>query len=199
MRTFLISIIFVILLGGMVSAQIPAKPFTAYLQGGITNVSSPESINNIHKLGYNITGGVGFSVAPMFQVVGKLGYHSISKDWDNWPIPDGETITGGKVKILTYGLDMRFSPITLVSPIKPYAYGGIGFAKITEDPIDPSFETLVEISYFQNQTKFYFSAGAGVEFSAGPVLKMFLEAQYLNIKTEGDNLVLIPVSIGVKF
>jgi opacity protein-like surface antigen len=196
MRTFLISIIFVVVLGGIVSAQVPAKPFTAYLQGGLTTVSSPEVFKDLHKLGYNITGGVGFSAAPMFQIVGKLGYHAISKDWI---IPEGETITGGKVKVVTYGLDARFSPTTLVMPIKPYAYGGLGFAKISEGSIESSFVPIASLSAIQKQTKFYFNAGAGVEFSAGPVFKMFIEAQYLNIKTEGDNLVMIPLSLGIKF
>jgi hypothetical protein len=196
MRLFLISFIFVILLGSMVSAQVPSKPFTAYLQGGLTTVSSPELFKDLHKLGYHVTGGVGFSAAPMFQVVGKLGYHAMSKDWI---IPEGETISGGKVKVITYGLDARFSPTTMVTPIKPYAYGGLGFAKISEGDIESSFLPIVPLSAVQEQTKFYFNAGAGVEFSAGPVIKMFLEAQYLNIKTDGDNLVMIPLSLGVKF
>jgi len=196
MRISLIIIIFVLFTGAIVSAQVPVKPFTAYLQGGLTTINSPEIFNDSHKTGFNISGGVGFSIAPMFQVVGKLGYHAMSKDW---VIPEGETITGGKVKVVTYGLDMRFSPATLVMPIKPYAYGGLGFAKISESDIESSFIPFASLSAIQNQTKFYYNAGAGIEFSAGPVLKMYLEAQLLNIKTESDDLRLIPISLGIKF
>lgn len=196
MRKFLIIAFFVLFFGITAIAQVPAKPFTAYLQGGLTSINSPESFNDLHKTGFNLAGGVGFSVAPMFQVVGKLSYHAMSKDW---VIPEGETITGGKVKVVTCGMDMRFSPATLVMPIKPYAYGGLGFAKISESDIESSFIPIASLSAIQNQTKFYYNAGAGIEFSAGPVLKMYLEAQYLNIKTEVNDLRLIPISLGIKF
>lgn len=198
MKTILIVITAILVFSFSVSAQTPSKPFSIYGYGGLTMVSGPQVFKDYHKLGMNFGAGIGFKAIPVIEIVLKGEYHPISKDWD---YINESGISGGKIKIWAFGADARISSPSLVLPIKPFGFAGFGWAKLKQDDI--SIDPLIDLlpfptgAFIDEQTKPYFNVGGGIEFGSG--VKMFLQAKYMYIKTEGDDLKLIPVSFGVKF
>jgi opacity protein-like surface antigen len=198
MKTFLIFLTAILILSLSVSAQVPSKPFSIYANGGLSMVSGPEVFKDFHKLGFNLGAGIGFKAIPVVEIVLKGEYHSISKDWEFIDVLDG--VSGGKVKFYSFGADARISSPSLVLPIKPFGFAGLGFAKLKQDEIviDPLFDLGgTVIPAYEDKTKMYFNLGGGIEFGTG--VKMFLQAKYMMIKTDGDDISFIPVSFGVKF
>jgi opacity protein-like surface antigen len=198
MKIFFILLTAVLMLSFSVSAQTPSKPFSVYANGGLTMVSSPEEFKDFHKLGFNFGAGIGFKAVPMIELVLKGEYHPISKDWEF--VDDLDGISGGKVKIITFGVDARISSPSLILPIKPFGFAGFGLAKLKQDAIviDPLVDLgNIIIPEYENQNKTYFNIGGGIEFGTG--IKMFLQAKYMYIKTDGEDLKFIPVSFGIKF
>lgn len=191
----------VLLVGGIlilfalcVSAQVPSKPFSIYAGGGLSLPSAPQKFKDGHKTGFHGLAGIGVNAAPFIQMVGKVEYQSFSKDWGE--LYPGVNVSGGKRELWMYGADLRFGVNVPAAPIKPFLLGGIGWAYISERDI-PS---AAGFSYLtpKNATEFYFNIGGGIELKGGPFFGLFLQGRYINIKAEGDNLVLIPVTLGIK-
>lgn len=198
------AIIFVLGLFALgVSAQVPSKPFNIYAGGGLTITSSPQSFKDRYKLGYHFSGGLGIKVAPFTQVIGKVEYHSIVRDWQDIRTLDyisDNSISGGTRQIWLFGLDARIGADAPMVPIKPFIIGGVGLAYSCETDITTSLPvSQISSQLYDSQTKFYLNVGGGLDFSAGPIFTMFIEGRYLNIQQDGDNLILIPISLGVKF
>jgi len=205
-----LSLILIVLLFGVVastSAQVPGKPFTLYLDAGINSTSSPDWFKDAHKLGYHAEGGIGFKAAPFIEIVGKTGIHVLAKDWSLIP---NSPLDGGNVKMLTFGLDARASIGAPLAPIKPFAFVGFGWAKITEDDISgaPGLLTDLYNNQLADKTKIYYNIGAGIEFGGGP-FKFFLQARYMGftaerinvplVGAEADKIKYIPITFGIKF
>lgn len=202
MKKLLLTLAVMIAFAACASAQVPSKPFNVYAGGGLTFPTGPEGFNDLHKLGYNLGGGIGFNAMPMIQLIGKVEFHSISKDWDFFP-EYSDVISGGKFQIWMYGIDARLAPKLPAVPIKPFALAGIGFARLSQTDIVTPLETAeletLGIFAYEPETKFYFNIGGGVDFQPFPMLTMFLQARYVSIKQDDENLVMIPVTLGVKF
>ena len=162
------------------SAQVP-KPFTIYLDGGLSMPNG--DISAAYKNGWNFGAGVGFNMAPMFQIVPHIEYHSFSVD--------SPVDIGGKWTVWMMGADGRMSLNMPAAPIKPFFVGGLGFAAGKTEAI----QLLgVSISDDVTQTKFYWNIGAGVDFNS-----FFLQVKYVSIATEGSSTNYIPVKVGLKF
>jgi opacity protein-like surface antigen len=183
-------------------AQVP-KPFNLYFGGGMTFSSAPQEFRDYHKEGYHLTAGIGFNFIPLVQFVGKAEYHSFSKDFDEF-LPDITDLEGGTQRLVTFGVDARLGAGVPTAPIKPFLFGGIGLARISQSDLLTAFTELLpeeEIAFLdqESETKFYFNIGGGLEFKALTVLNLFIQGRYVNIKQEGDNLVYIPLTVGLKF
>ena len=175
-------------------AQMPPKPFNLYFGAGATFGSAPQDFTDLHKEGYHLFGGVGLNMIPMIQFVGKVEYHSFSKDFDEF-FPDVDNLDGGTRRILMIGVDGRLGANIPTAPLTPFLFAGIGFAKISESDII----TVLEVAFIQpDDTEFYLNFGGGIEFKLLQVLNVFVQGRYVNIKQDGDNLVMIPLSVGLK-
>lgn len=190
MRTRFIVLVVLVLIAVSAQAQVPAKPFSIYLQGGITLPSGPEEISDAYKMGYHFGGGLGIALGPMFQVVPKAEYHLIPRDFGDL---DGD---GLELSVILVGADLRANINLPAAPIKPFLIGGGGMAisKTNDGTMDSSpFEQS------DSQSDFYFNVGGGLNLSAGPGFSPFIQVRYVSISTEGDDIVTIPVSLGLKF
>ncbi|NOY89534.1 MAG: porin family protein [FCB group bacterium] len=201
-KTFAIIIILGLFALG-VSAQVPSKPFNIYAGGGLTITSSPQIFKDRYKLGYHFSSGLGIKAAPFTQIIGKVEYHSIARDWQDIRTLDNisdNSISGGTRQIWMFGLDARLGVNAPMSPIKPFIIGGIGLAYLSETDIATTLPpSQIPFQPYESQTKVYLNVGGGLDFKAGPILTMFVEGRYLNIQQDGDNLILIPISLGIKF
>jgi hypothetical protein len=188
------------------SAQLPSKPFNIYIGGSIAMPSSPDGFKDGYNMGFFGNAGVGFNINPMFQAIAKVEYNYFKMDADEFVasnplITAGTEITGGALKALMFGADVRFSPPIPAAPLKPFAFVGLGMARLSssavESPIDIPGVELGEP--FESTSKMYMNAGLGVDIQS-----FFVHIRYLRVGSPyeapyDDALVSIPVTIGMKF
>ena len=202
MRKFLGALLILILMVATVNAQGPPKPFNIYAGVGMTFGSGPDEFRDFHKEGYHMFGGLGLNLIPVIQFVGKVEYHSFSKDFDMF-LPDVTDLDGGTRRVLMFGVDARLGVNVPTAPVSPFLLAGIGLARSSESDFATVLEELTDdeiaILDYENQTDFYFNIGGGIEFKFLEVLNMFVQGKYVAIKQDGDNLSFIPISVGLKF
>lgn len=202
MRKILGTFLILLLAVATTNAQGPPKPFNLYAGVGMTFSSGPDEFRDFHKEGYHMFGGVGLNLIPVIQFVGKVEYHSFSKDFDMF-LPSVSDLDGGTRKLLMFGVDARLGVSVPTAPVSPYLLAGIGLARSSEGDFETVLEDLTEeeidILDYENQTDFYFNIGGGIEFKFLQVLNMFVQGKYVAIKQDGDNLSFIPISVGLKF
>ncbi|UCD64946.1 MAG: outer membrane beta-barrel protein [Candidatus Zixiibacteriota bacterium] len=186
----------VTLAAGICTAQGVPKPFDLYLGGGLSFGSAPQEFTDFHKEGYHLAAAIGFNAMPLLQVVGRVEYHSFSKDLDEF-MPDVDDLTGGTRRLLMFGVEGRLKAGIPTAPIRPYLLGGIGLARLSES--DFKTAAFIILDEYEDETDFFFHAGGGLEFKAMVMFNLFVEGRYVNIKQTGDNLVFIPISVGLKF
>jgi len=180
------------------SAQVPSSPVSFYAGGALSIPSGPDSFKETFKNGYHGMLGVGFDLNPMFEIVGKLEYHTFQFDFTDVM----SEYSGGTNKMWMYGADVKLSPSLPALPIKPYALVGVGMASISQSEF--SGPTSLSLSILnsaigESQTKMYWNLGVGMNLMSTPVFSLFAQARYVNIATDGESSQFIPITIGAKF
>ena len=181
------------------SAQTPAPtPFSIYAGGALSLPNSPDAFKDGFKTGYHGLLGLGFDVAPKFQVIGKVEYHTFQVDFDE----SMSEYSGGTNKMWMFGADAKFNPSLPALPISPYVLGGVGFANIKQSEFEgPASLSLSLLNEFvsESQTELYWNLGVGTELKTSPMFSLFAQARYVSIQTEGESSSFIPISLGLKF
>jgi len=180
------------------SAQVPSSPVSFYAGGALSIPSGPDSFKETFKNGYHGMLGVGFDLNPMFEIVGKLEYHTFQFDFTDVM----SEYSGGTNKMWMYGADVKLSPSLPALPIKPYALVGVGMASISQSEF--SGPTSLSLSILnsaigESKTKMYWNLGVGMNLMSTPVFSLFAQARYVNIATDGESSQFIPITIGAKF
>ena len=195
MKKIILSAFILLIMVGSVSAQASVKPFTIYGSAGLTFSNSPEIFQDFHKLGYNLYGGLGFKFLPLIQIVPKVEYQQIKKDWDFFT---DSPINGGEISLWMFGVDARLTAGAPLMPIKPFLTAGIGWSKVNQADINVGSVIITIPTVVDEGTKFYYNIGGGIDFGSGP-FSFFVQGRYINIKQDGENLVLVPINVGIKF
>ncbi len=97
---------------------------------------------------------------------------------------NGAEAGGGKFKFVgglgnvTYTLDTS-------GRAGPYLIGTVGMMN-------------TRFAGFDGNTEATFGGGAGVVFRNGPASSFFVEARYLTVNSDGDNINLIPIQVGIR-
>lgn len=169
-----------ILVAMTAGAQVP-KPFTIYADAGLTVPNG--DFGDAYKAGFHLGAGMGFSLAPNFQVIPNIEFHSLGLD--------ASDVDGGNMSVWMFGANGRMNLGAGPMPMKPFLLGGVGFAHGTVEAIKM---LATEISPDASTTDFYWNFGAGLQFSA-----LFVQARYVSIATEGSSTNYIPVTVGFKF
>lgn len=179
-----------------VSAQ-DVKPFNLYFGAGASSPSG--DWNDFYGMGFHGMAGLGFKASPAFEIIPKLEYHAFGPDKDAYTALyqlGGETYTeGGNTKAFMFGADTRLSFGAPIAPTKPFVQAGLGFANVSLSDIKTDLATYSANS----ETKLYYSFGGGLEFAAGPSMKLFFMGRYVSIQTEGSSLSMLPISVGLRF
>lgn len=178
-----------------VSAQVPA-PFSLYAGGAVSLPNAPDGFKDAFKTGYHGLVGLGYKMGPGLQIVGKVEYHKFSYDFAGI-----SGVDGGDSKMWLFGGDGRLALGLPASPVKPFAFAGIGIAKIKQSEFggDITLASSLTPPFPEDQSKMYYNFGAGVELGGGPSFSLFVQARYVSIATEGHNTTFIPVTVGLKF
>lgn len=199
MKKLFMILAILIAFGASASAQVPSSPVSFYAGGALSIPTAPDGFKDSFKNGYHGLIGVGYDVSPMFELVGKVEYHSFSFDFDEAGM-DG--YSGGTNKMWMYGADAKWNPSVPSLPFSPYVLGGLGFATFEQSEFDGPASlglSLLNEMIPESQTEFYWNLGGGVNLATSPVLSLFAQARYVSIQTEGESSSFIPVSVGVKF
>ena len=202
MKKLLTALIILVAFAMSATAQTP-NPFSFYVGGAISMPTSPDSFKDNFKNGFHGSVGVGYKLAPGFQAIGKVEYHQFKFDFDNSSIFAGATgYSGGTNKMWMFGADGRYSFNLPSAPVSPFVVAGAGLANIKQSEFDGPASLSLSIfnSYVsQDVTKFYFNVGGGVDLMTGPAWSLFAQARYVNIATDNEASVFIPVTVGLKF
>ncbi len=201
MKRLFLALIVLIAFAATVSAGVP-QPFSVYAGGAISLPQSPDAFKDGFKTGYHGSVGVGYKFMPAFQVVGKVEYHTFNIDWDSDPLLAGYTdLEGGTSKFWMFGCDGRYSFNMPASPVKPFVFGGVGMAAISQSTFTGGTtlitSTLNEAR--QDASKFYFNVGGGVDLKTGPAWSLFAQLRWVSVATDNDSWNWVPLTLGVKF
>lgn len=181
------------------AAQVPSSPISFYAGGALSIPSGGDYFKAMFKNGYHGMVGIGYSMAPMIEVVGKFEYHTFQSELA--AVPD---FSGGTNKVMMYGADIKFSPKLPALPIKPYILAGAGMASVkqTEFSGPPAMALAINILNAvvpEDQNKMYWNVGVGTSLLNNPAFSLFAQARYVNIATDGESSQFIPITIGAKF
>ena len=184
MKKFFVFTAAVLILAASAGAQV-SFPLKVYAGGGITKPSSPDEFKDAYKTGYHLMGGVGLPVFPLIEAVGKLERHTFSNDIGQ--------LEEGKFSVTMYGVDAKITANVPTFPIKPYAFVGIGLARVEVDTFElpggvvpGELQDAVNALTLDSQTKFYYNLGAGVEWKLMPTISLFAQGRMINISTSQD-------------
>lgn len=192
-RTVLI-IAFVAALAASAAGQTPSKPFHLYLQGG---ASLPqEDLNELYKYGYHGGVGLGFSILPRTELIGRASYHKYDVESINRVLPNQEAlvVSGGDMTMIMYGAEIKLNIGMMMA--NPYGIAGYGWAQFDTEDVFISLFDVDEIVEFPSHTENYWVLGCGMEFT-----RTFIEGRYytfLEDAFEETTSRLITVSFGLK-
>jgi len=107
------------------------------------------------------------------------------KDFGGSPVDGNSKIIGGMA-------DIVYAFGTQADQIRPYVLGGVGLYNLKVTVPSVSFDTSV--------TKVGFGGGAGIAFKVGTgSTRVFVEAKYVNVSTEGGSTTFLPIRAGLRF
>lgn len=179
------------------SAQ-SVKPFNLYLGGG---ASLPNGdFSNDYKMGLHAMLGLGLNIGPGLQFVPKGEFHTFSADTDALlEENDYLSVSGGTFNAILAGADLKFAPSVPGMPLKPYLFGGAGWARL--QPSDLEYENSLGQGtiIFAKENKMYWNVGGGLNLSSGPAFSFFVQARYLSINGDEIKYNAIPITLGIKF
>ena len=162
------------LTAGSATAQV-SSPIKIYAGLGLSGPEGPEGFSDNYKQGFHAMVGAGLSVFPKIEAVPKIAYYSFGEDLDEF--------SGGKIKAALFGIDGKVNFGIPTFPIAPYAIGGIGLAKVTQEDVQSNIQDLAEGLSLEDQTKFYWNAGLGVQWKFMLAVSLFAQVHWTYIKT----------------
>lgn len=194
MKKVFLTLAVVLIFAATGSAQV-STPVSIYA-GGALSVPASGDFNAGWQMGYHGAFGLGYKLAPNFQVVGNLEYHHFFFD-----MADFMGLDGGDTKVWMYGVNGRYSLGLPVVPIKPFFIGGAGIAKMTWDEFEgPTLITAtLNAAIPESVNKVYFNFGGGLDLKVIPTLSLFIEARYVSIATDGASTAFVPMTVGLRF
>ena len=126
MKKILLLTALVALIASSAFAQVPAKPFTIYVGGGLTLPMSPDVFKDGWSTGFHGSAQLGFNSIPKGEFLLNLEFHRFGADFGDLSGYDGgafsSILVGGDFK-LNFGLPM--------APTKPFILGGVGLAVLS--------------------------------------------------------------------
>ena len=179
-----------------------------YLNVGAAVPSAPELFSNRWDRGFNVGGGIGFSLTPHFTLQGYVDYNNLKLNEENlfteYPkLGERVSVEGGELKLLTISGNVKALLVPPKSTIAPYVIGGTGFYK--QDVSDILITgKLVQVELgVASKTTFAVGVGAGLDINLTDTIAFFIEGKYTIGFTENfadkESIKYVPVKIGLAF
>ncbi len=173
-----------------------------FFNAGAAIPSKPEVFSDYWKMGFNVGGGVGFSISKNTTLSGSIDYSSFGIDEDgvlksNGLSNTGVSISGGAASILTIMGNAKILLTSDASNIAPYIVGGLGFFNISTNDIKIAYMGDVDVLEGSSELAFSLLLGAGFQFPIGNS-SIFLEGNYHIGFTEGSSTAFFPIKVGLR-
>ncbi len=177
-----------------------------YLGGGVAFPVGPSTFKDIWKMGYNGTGGIGFTFAPGLSVIFTASYSSFPIDQSGIitkaGIPAGVSVSvdGGTITALDFAGNIKYSFMPKGTSL--YVVASAGYFSMSASDITIKVSSGGSSQNFTEkpdaESAFSTSIGAGVDFPVGAKLGIFVEGRYFIAFTSGGNTSYVPVRAGVR-
>lgn len=185
---------------GVQAQDSQTKSWNLYLGAG---ASLPMGdFKDTYSTGLHGSGAFGFNVAPGFQILGKVEFHtfSIQDDFRSFLVPGATNLEGGGSNVLMFGGAAKYNFRMENSKMSPYLIGGLGMASVSfKDITGDSAGTSFTRTPPDGTTKMYFEVGAGLEFGGSESMAFFVQGRYVSVSTEGSSSTFIPLTVGIRF
>jgi hypothetical protein len=170
MRGLALGVATLAIVAGATAAPLAAQGVRFGVGGGPTFVLEDGGGTDFHAMGTVAFGG-GDDLPVSFRVDGQ------------YQLGDAANVLSGTGNVV-----YAFS-VSEETKFRPYLIGGLGIYNINPDLEDADSET-----------KFGINAGAGFTVPVGQgTTRLFGEARFHNVFTEGESLNLLPITIGIMF
>jgi opacity protein-like surface antigen len=193
----LLTVLLVLSLPGLLSAQRDTAKFQFHLFGGLNRVLDYGCYCD-YELGINdfpqtpphttsvIGMGVGYMLSPGFGLELDGRYYGTTEISLTDP-SDSDTVTVDSAKHWSITLNVMYK--LLKGSIQPYVLGGAGFDTLIDRDVQ-FYETdqgyMFELAAPEKHTHFMWNLAGGVDFKIGRTFGLRLEARYVNIPESGN-------------
>ncbi len=177
-----------------------------YLGGGVAFPTGPSTFKDNWKMGYNGTGGIGFTFAPGLSVIFTASYSTFPIDESGIiskaGIPAGVSVSvdGGTITALDFAGNIKYSFMPKGTSL--YVVAGAGYLSMSASDITIKVTSGTTSQTFtvkpNTESAFSTSIGAGVDFPVGAKLGIFVEGRYAIAFTSGESTSYVPVKAGVR-
>jgi opacity protein-like surface antigen len=153
------------------------------------------TLGDVAKLGFGLTGGVGYNVNERLSVGAALDFSQFSPKLTK-EAEDAGAEADGKLSLLGGGVYARY----LLTPkgTQPYLIGRLALVNF-KAKIDVLFEGDVVETADESETKPAVAVGGGVDFPIGKASKGFVEGTYNLGFTADEKTRWITVRAGIRF
>lgn len=200
MKRVLIVLVALFVCASVVSAE--TSP-VAYAGGGIGMPLAPTMFSDFWKMGIGFGGGVGFSINPKAELIGRVAYSKNPLDTDKLLAGvTGVTIDGLDFTTLAFGVDLKY--MFKSGPEAKGAFyliggGGMATAKFTDVTISGGGTSLTLPASEVSESKPYLNSAAGFDYMVSPQIGIWFEARLVMVLTSGESTALLPLGAGLKF
>ncbi|UCD64945.1 MAG: outer membrane beta-barrel protein [Candidatus Zixiibacteriota bacterium] len=196
-RSYIVPVALLLMLA-VSAGQVSSGPVKIYLGLGPTIPAAPDNLRSDYNTGLNVLTGLGYPVSPFTELIGRLELHAVSLDSNDRFGADID-FSGGGIDLLMLGADIRFSTCREGVTARPFALFGGGVSRLSQNSIftELAFEQYASL-IFESQTRLYFNLVVGLDLKVAPNLTLFAMARYLNITQDTDNIILVPVTLGLR-
>ena len=200
------SLVILAILGLAVAGFAQEKKHEIVVGGGIGTPVSPNEFTDGFKLGFDGRIGAGYFVTPKLLLGANIGFNSFALDKDfvreTGEVPAGTNVTikGGNLRVIELAALAKYYTMPRTKTTNIYLLGGpgVGFTRLSDLSVTiPGVPTSVEVEG-ENETRFVFTAGAGITHRIHPTINLFVEGRYSRIFADEDASY-VPVRIGVMF
>lgn len=174
-----------------------------YINSGVSFPIGPDEFSDYWRMGYNFGGGMGIPVSSNIILIGYFQYNSFRFDDDeflqDWGLTGyGISISGGEASIMTISGTIKATLGQTPLPMRPYLCGGVGFFKLSIGDITVYDGYSSETAEGDSENAFSILFGAGVDFTIGGRIGLFIEGQYVIGYTEGESTQIFPLKVGIR-
>lgn len=187
------------------TATYAAGPVGFGVQATAANVNFEGPLKEIYGFGFGGGAHLDINFLPIVSLRVQGDYVSFSPDRGKFAallansagVPASDiSVDGGRINFISANANVKVdvAPLPILSP---YVTGGAGITSFSTSDLTVQYQgTPVAATKPDSQTKFSANLGIGTELDLVAV-KLYLEARYTWIFTEGSTSTYIPVSLGV--